>query len=138
MPGGDRTGPMGMGPMTGRGAGFCAGFPVPGAMNAVPGRGFRGGGGGRGGRGGRRGWRHGYYATGVPGWQRAAWGWPAFGAASAYAPTGAAPFVPSAPAPQQELDFLKRQAEGFAGTLDQINQRIAELEGRSQGVGDEQ
>lgn len=24
MPGGDRTGPMGMGPMTGRRAGFCA------------------------------------------------------------------------------------------------------------------
>jgi hypothetical protein len=25
MPGGDRTGPMGEGPMTGRGAGFCTG-----------------------------------------------------------------------------------------------------------------
>jgi len=37
MPGGDRTGPVGMGPMTGRAAGFCAGFPVPG--NATPGGG---------------------------------------------------------------------------------------------------
>ena len=27
MRGGDGTGPMGMGPMTGRGAGYCAGFP---------------------------------------------------------------------------------------------------------------
>lgn len=26
MPGGDRTGPFGQGPMTGRGAGFCRGF----------------------------------------------------------------------------------------------------------------
>lgn len=26
MPRGDRTGPMGYGPMTGRGAGFCTGF----------------------------------------------------------------------------------------------------------------
>lgn len=26
MPGGDRTGPLGMGPMTGRGLGYCAGF----------------------------------------------------------------------------------------------------------------
>lgn len=26
MPGGDRTGPTGMGPMTGRGLGYCSGF----------------------------------------------------------------------------------------------------------------
>jgi len=26
MPGGDRTGPIGMGPMTGRGMGYCTGF----------------------------------------------------------------------------------------------------------------
>jgi hypothetical protein len=37
MPFGDGTGPAGMGPMTGRAAGFCAGFPVPGYMNPVPG-----------------------------------------------------------------------------------------------------
>lgn len=30
MPGGDRTGPMGMGPMTGRRAGICAGYSYPG------------------------------------------------------------------------------------------------------------
>jgi len=30
MPGGDGTGPAGMGPMTGRAAGYCAGYPVPG------------------------------------------------------------------------------------------------------------
>lgn len=33
MPRGDRTGPAGRGPMTGRGAGYCAGYPVPGFMN---------------------------------------------------------------------------------------------------------
>jgi len=33
MPFGDGTGPAGMGPMTGRGAGFCAGYPMPGRMN---------------------------------------------------------------------------------------------------------
>ena len=38
MPGGDRTGPAGMGPMTGRAAGFCAGYPVLGYMNHVVGR----------------------------------------------------------------------------------------------------
>ena len=35
MPRGDGTGPAGMGPMTGRAAGFCAGYPVPGYMNPV-------------------------------------------------------------------------------------------------------
>jgi len=38
MPRGDGTGPVGMGPMTGRAAGFCAGYPVPGYMNPVVGR----------------------------------------------------------------------------------------------------
>ncbi|MCQ5376123.1 MAG: DUF5320 domain-containing protein [Methanomassiliicoccales archaeon] len=33
MPGGDGTGPLGLGPMTGRRAGYCAGFPVPGYAN---------------------------------------------------------------------------------------------------------
>ncbi|MBC7083569.1 MAG: DUF5320 domain-containing protein [Firmicutes bacterium] len=33
MPRGDRTGPIGLGPRTGRAAGYCAGFPVPGYMN---------------------------------------------------------------------------------------------------------
>jgi hypothetical protein len=40
MPLGDRTGPLGMGPMTGRAAGYCAGFSVPGYMNPIPRRGF--------------------------------------------------------------------------------------------------
>ncbi len=60
MPYGDRTGPWGRGPMTGRAAGYCSGSPVPGFMNPV-GRGFgrgRGGGFGRGGGRGRGfGWR---------------------------------------------------------------------------------
>jgi len=45
MPLGDGTGPAGMGPMTGRAAGFCAGYPVPGYMNpVVGGAGFYGAG----------------------------------------------------------------------------------------------
>jgi hypothetical protein len=38
MPGGDGTGPAGMGPMTGRAAGYCAGYSVPGFANPIPGR----------------------------------------------------------------------------------------------------
>ena len=83
MPLGDGTGPLGFGPMTGRAAGYCAGYPVPGYLNPIPGGGRfgvgRGGlpwGGGRGrffgrgfgfgrGRGRGRGWgRFGFR----PGW----------------------------------------------------------------------
>jgi len=42
MPGGDGTGPAGMGSMTGRAAGYCAGYPVPGFMNPNIGWGARG------------------------------------------------------------------------------------------------
>ena len=44
MPGGNGTGPAGMGPMTGRAAGHCAGYPVAGYLNpfgAKPGFGGR-------------------------------------------------------------------------------------------------
>ena len=47
MPFGDGTGPMGLGPMTGRAAGYCAGYPAPGFTNPIPGRGL--------------GWRRGFY-----------------------------------------------------------------------------
>lgn len=126
MPGGDGTGPMGFGPMTGRSAGFCAGYAVPGYMNSVPGRGFwvggRGRGGGRGwGRGGGRGWaRFGYMPTqGVPTYAMPY-------TASPY-PGYGADYLPQA-TPQQELDGLKGQAEYFEDVLDGIRKRITELE----------
>jgi hypothetical protein len=40
MPKGDGTGPAGMGSMTGRRAGFCAGFRIPGYINSCLGRGL--------------------------------------------------------------------------------------------------
>jgi hypothetical protein len=74
MPAGDRTGPRGIGPRSGRAAGYCAGFEMPGYANPGFGRGFGvgfGRGPGFGGRGvGGRGWRHRSYATGRPGWLR--------------------------------------------------------------------
>jgi hypothetical protein len=49
MPLGDRTGPRGLGPMTGRAMGYCGGYPEPGCMNPGPWFGFsRGYGFGRG------------------------------------------------------------------------------------------
>ena len=38
MPAGDRTGPNGMGPKSGRGAGYCSGYDRPGYTNPVRGR----------------------------------------------------------------------------------------------------
>ncbi|MDK2800031.1 MAG: hypothetical protein PWP27_756 [Clostridiales bacterium] len=63
MPRGDGTGPMGMGPMTGRGAGYCAGYALPGFAN------YGGVGFGRG-MGGGRGFRRMFYLTGLPCWAR--------------------------------------------------------------------
>jgi hypothetical protein len=126
MPGGDRTGPLGMGPMTGRAAGYCAGFAVPGFINAPGGRGF-GGGGGRGGRGGR-GRRNRFYATGLTGWQRAALGWPFSGFAAPYG----VPFARGVPSQEQETEILKRQADYLASTLDDVKKRLDELETQTQ------
>lgn len=39
---GDRTGPLGLGPRTGRGAGYCGGHETPGFMNPYGGRAFGG------------------------------------------------------------------------------------------------
>jgi hypothetical protein len=122
MPRGDGTGPGGMGPMTGRAAGFCAGYSVPGYMNPVGGRGY--GGWGRGGGWGRRNW---YYATGLPGWARAGYGMPAWGGAVNPYAYGGTPFAPGLSA-QQEIDALKGQSEYLEDSLDGIKKRIEELE----------
>ena len=66
MPRGDGTGPAGMGPMTGRAAGYCAGYTVPGYANPAGGRFPRAGRFFAGGRGGR-GYRNWYWATGLTG-----------------------------------------------------------------------
>ena len=117
MPGGDRTGPIGLGPMTGRAAGVCAGYPSPGYANPVGGRGYRGF--GRGFRGGGRGRRNGYYASGMPGWERVAQGMHAWG--------GYAGGVSTAPNAEQEQQALKQQAENLQQSLNSINRRIDEL-----------
>jgi len=120
MPGGDGTGPGGMGPMTGRAAGYCAGYPVPGYANPVGGRGFWGWGRGR---GGGWGWRNRFYATGLTGWQRAGMGYPVAGGAV----PAAAPFAP-AMSGEQHLDVLQEQAEYFENALKDIRKRIQELQ----------
>jgi hypothetical protein len=115
MPLGDGTGPMGMGPMTGRGAGYCAGYGGPGYPNPAFGRGW--------GRGG--GWGRGWWGAGWgfgAGWQRfgymPAWGAPAYG----YAPYG------FSLTKEQEANALRQHADLLAKSLETINQRLEELE----------
>jgi len=104
--------------MTGRAAGYCAGYPVPGHMNPMFGRGFGFGFG----RGGGRGRRNRFYATGLTGWRPAALGLPVWNAGYGYPP------VPFSATPEQEMDALKKQSESLEKTLADLNQRIRELE----------
>ena len=127
MPYGDRTGPEGMGPRTGRGAGYCSGYGMPGYMNnTIPRRGGGGFGGGRagyagrGGFGGGRGFRN------------------RFGGGYAAAPYyGAAPYAPPAAVPEQELEFLKSQLSYMQRDTESIQSRIAELEAKGSSDKDE-
>jgi len=119
MPFGDRTGPMGLGPMTGRGAGFCGGFNGPGNMNF--GRGL-GGGMGRGfgggmGRGRHRGWRD--FNPEFQGWMRG----------GRFA--GRGNFYPSPEfdmSPDEEREILKSQARHLEKDLKDLQNRISEIE----------
>ena len=116
MPGGDRTGPVGMGLRTGRGAGYCAGYGVPGYANP----GYNAGGAFFGGRGGR-GRRNRFFATGVPGWQYFA-GNPIPGSMSISAQPGM---------PQDELDALKGQAQYLENGLKELQARMEALASRN-------
>ena len=101
MPRGDRRGPMGMGPMTGRGAGFCAGNTQAGFAGDF-GRGMgRGMGNGRGFGGGfGRGFGPGF---GAGGW-------------------GVNPYLPV-----DEKVALQAQSEVLKGQMDAITRRLDEL-----------
>lgn len=112
---------MGAGPMTGRGLGYCAGYAAPGYATSEYGPGRRAGGQGGGGYGGDgRGFRHRYYATGVPGWGRAAYP-QAYGPPAGYGP-------PVAPAPGDDAAALKAEAEYLTAALEETRSRLAALE----------
>ena len=119
MPRGNGTGPMGMGAMTGRGMGFCAGYDRPGYANMIPGGGtgsFFGR--GRGFRNGGRGWCQGFAAAGRPGWKR-------FGDYGAtyghWAPYSQAD-------PEMAKQALKTQADFLQSELNQIKKRLEDIE----------
>ena len=118
MPGGDRTGPLGAGPTSGHGAGFCRGSERAGWANPAPwqkqGRGFGlGRGRERGGPGGF-GWRHRFCATGVPGWARDERG-------------------SDRPAAGTEQEWLATRAQRLEGELVDVRARLADLTGPAAG-----
>ena len=105
MPRGNGTGPMGLGPMTGRGAGFCAGYGVPGCMNPVGGRGGGSFGFGRGGGGFGRGFGRGFAKAAV-----------------------LQNFPPETAAPDHELAALKSQLANLERLSADLRQRMNNLE----------
>ena len=105
MPKGDGTGPMGMGAMTGRAAGFCAYYGMPGYSNPSRSRGF-------GGHGGCHGGRRRFYETGLPGWMRL----------SGYAAPD------QKPDPEMEKQALKNQTDALQSEMDLIKKRLSEIE----------
>ena len=113
MPGFDRSGPMGLGPMTGRRRGLCN--PATARYDTRFGGMFgfgRGMGLGRGFRGGfSRGMGR---AFGRRGWNQPSY-YPAY-----------------AQSPEEELNMLKAEANSVKDSLDMINRRIAELEKSSE------
>lgn len=113
MPRGDGTGPWGLGPMTGRAAGYCAGYPVPGYANPIPGRGF---------------WGRGFGGR----WFGYGRGWaPYYGAPYTPLPYYGAPYG-SPYSPQEEASILREQAKAIEDELKAINERISELERQAQ------
>lgn len=108
MPGGDRTGPLGQGSMSGRGLGFCLGASAPGAWTSGPGRG-RGQGYGRLGGLGFRCGRGG-------GWRWAVPSFLPFG-------SGRAPTI-------TEKEALEQEAQSLKDRLSQIEQKLSAIEGK--------
>jgi len=122
MPGFDRTGPMGAGPMTGGGRGLCN--PATAGMSPA----FAGGYGYGRGLAMRRGFRGAY----GPGWGRGrgygrGFGWYPYAAGPAYSAAGPAYSPAYAMDAASEIDMLKADAEYMKKSLDAINRRIEEL-----------
>ena len=119
MPGGNRTGPRGQGPMTGRGLGYCTGYDSPG-FTADQGYGF-GRGYGRFGRGRGRGYVRAGYID------------PYF---TPYRPIGSyyAPRIPVSPPVdqltmlKQEKNYLDSELKEIGSALEDISKKIEELE----------
>ncbi len=118
MPAGDRTGPRGEGPRTGRGLGYCSGYTTPGYTKGVP----RGGGGfGRWGRG--PGYGRGFgFGRGYRAWAPAPRSYPGSYGYGVQEP------ATEEEARQSEKEYLEGEVEALEEELDAMRQRMRELD----------
>ena len=105
MPRGDRTGPGGLGPRTGRGLGYCSGYSYPGYMNPYGygrgrGRGF--------GRGFGRGWGDYPYVPSYP--------YP--------------PYFPEPLTSKEEKEMLNEDLKALKEEMKAIEEKIKELQAK--------
>ena len=110
MPRGDRTGPEGIGPRSGRGLGYCNGYETPGYMKARP---F----GGRGlGRGFRRGFSQGFGRGSGYRWRM-------------YQPYDEYYQPPPTPSmnPEEDTTYLKQVIKDLEQELTSLKDRLQEL-----------
>ena len=119
MPGGDRTGPWGAGPMTGRAAGYCTGYPVTGYANSARGYG-RGFGRGRG-RGFGRGWGKGFGR-----------GWYAYPPPTIIPPVSPQAYAPvtQPPLPEQEVAALENYSKDLEAEKADLEQEMNGVKAR--------
>lgn len=112
MPRGDRSGPAGLGPKTGRGTGFCTGNNQPGFASNFGGGGLR------------RGRRNRNFAAGNP---RRATQMPYD-----------SPNVPVEPLQQisteQEIEMLKTESKNLQSSLKNIKKRLTELSAKKEEI----
>ncbi len=101
MPRGDGTGPDGMGPRTGRGMGYCAGYDSPGFTKEAP----------RGGAGFGRGFGRG---RGFRFWRQSA-------------PVQPQPYPVESLTKEEQKKILEEEKEAIKKELEEIEERIKEL-----------
>ena len=128
MPFGDATGPAGLGPMTGRGLGNCAGYSYPGYMNSAPGRGYFG----RAafGRGRGRGWFGRGRGMGR-GWARGYWGYQPY----PYQSYPYEPYPSIQPTAKEEKELLTQEKEMLAEEAKALKENLKVIENRIQELG---
>ena len=117
MPGGDRTGPTGHGPLTGRGAGYCGGRDAPDSWEAPRGRGFLSD------RGGRR--RRGRGMGSGGGWGRGAGRGPGFGRGRRGGGGGGDPEL--APEAEGDAEQLRAESRRLRAQMKSVEKRLEEL-----------
>ena len=104
MPGGDRTGPTGQGPRTGRALGYCSGSNTPGYANPGFGRGL--------GRGWGRGLGRGFWGRGRGYWFRGNY---------------PEPYYPPAPDKEEERTYLENTIKDLEEEIKIVKDRLQEL-----------